>query len=221
MSRRPGTLLKLGAELVVVFAGVVIALWADAWWEDREARTRLHDNLATLADDMAAAQVELDEATASDRRGVALLEEVQDAIADRDTAAARELTEQMGDFSVRVPPVPVGTLRYILASGDMRLLGDPEIRAQLVQGLSRIELLEGFNNELATDVRRAFEVLERAEAEARLAGVEIAVYWVGNADVLGSLRTARNRLDNIADLLEVILDQAQAIEAASRAVASR
>jgi hypothetical protein len=207
---------KLFGELLVVFAGVLIALWADAWWEDREARHRLRDNLATVAEDMAAARSSLAAAISADSSMVAHLAELGTALAETDTAAVLDAYERFPGVSIQVPPLRLGTLQYLVSSGDLRLAQDLRTQAELIEGRSLIELFQGFNNDLATDARRALERWDQAEAEARLAGVEVPVQYMGDAGLLGSLITLQYRIANIERPLRRIQAQAGEIESVAR-----
>jgi len=212
---------KLVGELLVVFAGVLIALWADAWWEDRETRHRLRDNLTTVAEDMAAARSSLTSAISADSSIVAHLAELGTALAETDTAAALEAYERFPSFSFQVPPLRLGTLQYLVSSGDLRLAQDSRTQAELTEGLSLIELFQGFNNDLAAEARRAMERRDQAEAEARLAGIEVAVQFMGDAELLGSLITLQHRVAIIEGLLRAIQAQAGEIESVAQDAIAR
>ena len=210
---------KLIGELVVVFLGVLIALGADAWWEGREARMRLHDNLAVLAEDMVAVREDLTRALARDSTSIALAVELQSAIAEREAdLAARNFARWCEDFLIPVLSVRTGTLEYLVSSGDLRWADDPEVQAELVDALSRIKLLQGFNNDLGTDARRSSEGLFRVGAEARIAGAEPSSYLLGSVDALSGLMTIEFRLSNIATLIGNMIALTERVEAAARKV---
>ena len=55
---------RSGVELLVIVVGVLIALWADQWWSDREDNRTEQTYLASLNEDINATLKELDSTVA-------------------------------------------------------------------------------------------------------------------------------------------------------------
>lgn len=215
MSRpRIGSAAAIIGELAVVFAGVLIALTADSWWETRQEHARLRANLEALARDMQSAEAAIDRAITRDSTTVAALEEARRILLANDPDD-QALPPGFDDSSINVPPVPLGTLKLLVNSGDVRLIDDAEVRSALIEGLSVLELVLGWMNDLATDGRRVGEAIALAEDESLLAGRGWPQGAFGNPEVSTGVRLLGDRIDNIVTLLRRIRTLVEQIQAAA------
>ena len=193
----------IAAELIVVFVGVLVALGADSWWDQRQERQRLHGNLEALARDMVsgdsdvAATIRLDSTTAAE------LGRVREALLS-EARGATMVSAEFDDYSINVPPLPLGTLRLVVQSGDVRLVEGEEYRQDLIQGLARLELVQGWLDDLATEARRAGEAATRARDQSRVSGLTWPEAAFGDVEVTTSLSVVEDRLENIVVLLRAV-----------------
>jgi len=209
-----GTAKGVAAELAVVFVGVFIALGVNSWWAAHQDHERLHADLQTLAQDMDQAALVLDTAIRYDSANVALFTEVHDGLLAHDSARYDRLAS-LPDVGIRIAPVPLGTLRYLVDGGGVRLIPNPEVRARLIEDLSNIELYQGWMDDLATEGRRAFETVNRAVDESAVRGTRWPEAAVGNLDVISAMTLGASRISNIVMLQRRILGLVQEIGSAA------
>jgi hypothetical protein len=136
-----GALRVLLLELLVIILGVFGALAADSWWEGRTEHARMQQNLVALGQDLAAAEREIRTSIESDSTTLALSERAL-ALLRRGGADLSEARALMGDTilsSIYVATIPYGTLRFLINSGDVRLVRDDSARGELIQGLANLE----------------------------------------------------------------------------------
>ncbi len=207
-----GTARGIAAELAVVFVGVLIALGVNSWWAAHQDHARLRADLQTLARDMDQAAAVLDSAIRYDSANVALFTEIHDGLLAHDSARYDHLSS-LPDIGIRIAPVPLGTLRFLVDGGGVRLIQNPEVRARLIEDLSKIELYQGWMDDLATEGRRAFETVNRAVDESAVRGTRWPEAAAGNPDVIDAMTLVASRVSNIVMLQRRILDLVQEIEA--------
>jgi hypothetical protein len=122
-------------EFVVIVAGVLAALGAQAWWEGREERGRERDYLAQLHADTRENERRLDDAIAVDSAAGRAAERLTAALygpgplppADTVLRWIGDRTLASSDFQ----PLS-GTYGALLATGDIRLIRTDSLRALLV-----------------------------------------------------------------------------------------
>jgi hypothetical protein len=209
-----GTAKGVAAELAVVFVGVLIALGVNSWWAAHQDHARLHADLQTLAQDMDQAALVLDTAIRYDSANVALFTEIHDGLLAHDSARYDRLAS-LPDLGIRIAPVPLGTLRFLVDGGEVRLIQNPEERARLIEDLSKIELYQGWMDDLATEGRHAFDTADRAIDESAVRGTRWPEAAVGNPDVISAMRLAASRISNIVLLQRRILALVQEIGSAA------
>ena len=99
---RPRQRLLAGlAELAIIIAGVLIALWADQWWADRQDLRTQETSLAALDDDIS-------ETVGTLRSLMADFESWRDAAAT---------LSGLGGRSADLPPLSTATKRFVCVSG--------------------------------------------------------------------------------------------------------
>ena len=129
------------AEAVAIVVSILFAFGIQAWWETRGERERERIALEALAEDFAAADSILQV------RALAI-----DSAAD----AAREIIDLVGPtadlsgsdrIAILLPRVirrptfepPMGTLQALLGSGELRLIRNPELKAELASFPSALQ----------------------------------------------------------------------------------
>lgn len=128
----------MGGELLIVVVGVLIALAADSWRQERQDQARALSYVQALASELTTARAEL-------------LDAVNETEAMRDSASSfyQGLRQDPGSPDDRrlgdlywpeLPVVPTGTIDALLLSGDINLLPDPEARSVLINERSAIEM---------------------------------------------------------------------------------
>lgn len=135
-------------ELVLIVAGVLIALGAESAWEDRGERIRANAYLEALSSDMAQARTQVDAVISTTQLQLELTDSILDGL--RGVPGGSEFVGQGSHALGGVLVLPTGTLAALLETGDVNLLS-PELRAAVVATHSSLRKLEG----LADDFRTA------------------------------------------------------------------
>lgn len=132
---------RASVEVLVVFLGILLALFADAQWADRQARVREAGYLASLSEDFIETEERLTTAI---------------SIADTVIAAASELlrlgpatavgTDSLTLLLSRLRELPTlepvtKTYDNVQGAGDILTIRDPELRAELADFHSRLILM--------------------------------------------------------------------------------
>lgn len=202
------------AELAIVFVGVLVALAADSWWQNLTDQTRLRANLDALRSDLHEARVAVKSAIAVDsmtvqRATVVLTALTDDGPYDDDVVVAYDSI-----FSIGVGLIPYGTLRYLVGSGDMRLLRNREAREALIEGLALIERNDQINFDLAAEARDAVTTMNTARLGASKGGSMWLQEVARDPRFTASLMTFQSRVSNIIALLLANLEAIERMDAA-------
>lgn len=151
--------LRLFAEGGIICASVLLALAADAWWDEREDEssessylTLLHRDLERIQDDLVQ-QIAFEQAQMRDGieayRG---LSRPSDSLTDSERD---ELSGQLQRLVVRRTMVPRdATYRDLIGSGNLRLLDDPILRNRVVDFFERLRVRSDIinrNNQVFVD----------------------------------------------------------------------
>lgn len=195
MSDATGRLsLRLLAELVVIFAGVFVALAVDSWWEEREAHVRLASSLEAVARDLDIAREEVDSAILRDSTLTASLKPMLEALGRGESIGLDSIPTGVR-LGMRLPIIPYGTLRLVAGSDDSRLLSTVEARSALIQGLSLLQRNDRLNESLAAEARGQW-------TEQTLVRYETGEVWPNDPTFRAALEGAAGRVDNMVRLLE-------------------
>lgn len=150
MKKSPLPFKRLVAEGVVIVAGVLLALAADGWMEEREER-RLEDVYwAELRADLVQGDSILGSASAFAVRRLAGAHLVLDAMQGRlsDTVSTESLVYGMSMATgLYSPPVPRDTWDEIVSEGRLSLLQDASLRRDIAAFYRSVELLREFHQE--------------------------------------------------------------------------
>ena len=127
---------RLIAELAVIVAGVLIALGADSWWEQRQERRQAEEYLQQLLVDFRATERRLRDAIAADTRSLEFASRVVDRAFRGQFPPADSLDLRTGYHFFH--PL-TGTLTALVQGGDLRLLDVDTLRFELVAYWSLID----------------------------------------------------------------------------------
>jgi hypothetical protein len=118
-------------ELVIVVAGVLIALWANAAWQNHTDRNSERAHLVALRGDFQVSLRLLDSAMTSLERNSTALRHLLGGDAGRVEPDSAEAWADAGLWSLPKITLQLGSLRDLEASGDLRLIQDLELRRGL------------------------------------------------------------------------------------------
>lgn len=135
---------SLLAELVLIVAGILIALYIDGWVQDRQDRNREVTYLELLRDDLALIESEVAHYVAFENSVLATGKSFLDAISTADPPAGhRPLNGMLGEMSVRRTLSVVSAAYADLAStGNIQLIRNPDLRRQIVHYFANAERRE-------------------------------------------------------------------------------
>lgn len=125
----------------MIVAGVLAALGADAWWENRQEHERERTYLAQIVADTRENERRLDEALAQERMQLEATKAVLGALRS---------TEPVSDDSARAwlsrrafyysdPRLLLGTFEALLQTGDINLLRDDQVRSAVIAYASQVD----------------------------------------------------------------------------------
>lgn len=132
----------LGAELIIVIVGVIIALAIEAWWSDRRDQARAGDHLVALHADFTA---NLDALNGN----LASLHNIQGAVGQLLAVMVNEAARPSPDSLVSLtwmafsfPPFEPLTTAYdnLISTGDIALLRDEQLKRDLASFKSAVEV---------------------------------------------------------------------------------
>jgi hypothetical protein len=130
---------KLAAELAVIVAGVLIALGADSWWEQREEHRRAEQYLEQLLVDFKSTERQIQSTIAEDEKTSAAASRVIDGAYHGRYPPTDSLELPTGYQQFR--PL-TGTLTALVQGGDLRLLESDTLRFELVAYSATVDEVE-------------------------------------------------------------------------------
>jgi hypothetical protein len=148
--------LTLFAELILIIAGILIALYIDGWVQDRKDRDTEITYLELLRDDLLLVETELAEYVEFEKSMLATGKTFLDAISTGETSDDhRPLQGMLGELSIR-RTLSVASAAYtdLTSTGNLQLIRNPELRRHLVQyfaGIERSELVVEKNSKQYVD----------------------------------------------------------------------
>jgi hypothetical protein len=178
---------RLIAELAVIVAGVLIALAADSWWEQRQERQRAEAYLEQLLVDFQHTERQIRNAIGGDNRKFESASRVTDRAFRGQFPPADSLDLPTG-YDYFLPPT--GTLTALVQGGDLRLFRSDTLRIELVAYSSLIAGIETALRHTETMIWHSAErvILGRARHShsASRRGANAGSGW-GQVDVAGAL----------------------------------
>jgi hypothetical protein len=130
---------RLGAELAVIVAGVLIALGADSWWGQRQERERAEEYLEQLLVDFQSTERQILSAIEGDTRTFESASGVIDRAYHGRFPPTDSLELPTGYHQFR--PL-TGTLTALVEGGDLRLLERDTLRYELVAYSATVDEIE-------------------------------------------------------------------------------
>ena len=125
---------RLAAEGAVVVVSILLAFWIDAWWDGHLESKREQDQLAAMREEFFESVIALDEVLESIEQHASAVDELIHLLKE----AKREPVEVPGrllGFAIgwRTSDVSTSTLDALIASGDLNLLQNKALRADLAK----------------------------------------------------------------------------------------
>jgi hypothetical protein len=148
--------LSMFAELVLIVAGILIALAIDGWVQDRKDRDSETTYLELLRDDLTLIEAELAQFIEFENSILATGRAFLDAISTEDSSNDhRPLQGMLGEMSIR-RTLSVVSAAYadLTSTGNLQLISNPELRRHLVRyfaGIERSELVVEKNSKEYVD----------------------------------------------------------------------
>jgi len=178
---------RLIAELAVIVAGVLIALAADSWWEQRQERRRAEEYLQQLLSDFRETERGLQGAIAGDTEKLEAANRVIDRAYRGRFPPSDSLALPTGYHFFR--PI-TGTLTALVQGGDLRLLDRDTLRFELAEYLATIDDIQTVLRHTETMIWNSTERVTLARARhsqtARRRAANGGSGW-GQVDVAGAL----------------------------------
>lgn len=125
---------RAAGELVLIIAGVLVALAVNTWWQGRQDRSREQAYLAQLLEDTRENERRLGAALAEETRTLAAEKSLLYALRSpapipSDSTAA---WGRAGPLNYSDPRLLLGTVTALQQSGDLRLIGDDRLRVAII-----------------------------------------------------------------------------------------
>lgn len=127
-------------EFAIIVAGVLAALAAQAWWEGHQERAREESYIAQLLDDTRETETRLIDAVQEDSLSRSGARKVIDALTTSGAVPADSFSTWIGMAGRAADFKPVaGTYQALVQSGDLRLIRDESLRAQITAYAATLE----------------------------------------------------------------------------------
>lgn len=144
---------RLAAEFVVIVLGVLGALAADQWVQDRENRALEREYLERLMDDVRYDRGEIEFVRALSMAGLQALDSLRSpGFAERASDLQLVATTLIASNDREVD-LSRGTFEELIASGRIALITDPEVRAALSEYDRFVREIAGFRDYVDNDFR--------------------------------------------------------------------
>ena len=156
-------------EFVVIVAGVLVALAAQAWWEGRERRDVEQDYLEQLRSDARENLERLRSAIVEDSLGGAAADSAMLAMAGRIDASAGQIALWIARLGQASDFQPVtGAHRALQETGDLRFIRDDSVRHALITYATSLDRETARLEQLRGAVLESVPMLARALPSMRL-----------------------------------------------------
>ncbi len=125
---------RLTAEGAAIVVGILLALWIDAWWQERHERIVEQEYLVAVLSDIDAVIAEVDRSIAGNVRYNESARQRVAAMRDggqlSDSLAESTLSEMRNSYRVRAN---LDSYTDLLSSGGVTILRDPTVRTALAK----------------------------------------------------------------------------------------
>ena len=125
---------SLAIEALVIVGSILLAFAIDAWWDEREQTERREAVLGSLRSDIALARADMDRVLPLSVRslnGLAELQRLSDEGPIPEALWPKADTLLAYGFGAGSFDPPMGTIDALISSGELQLLQDPELTAEL------------------------------------------------------------------------------------------
>ena len=131
-------------EVVVIASGVAFGLAGDAWWGTRQDRVRQSEYLANLHQDFETNQRDLAKSISYTDSVLKSARHLMDVMSNRQFDTPRDsLVDHIALLFMSAPHAAVTTTYdELVASGDLKLIRDPELRRALAHWAVQVEQQE-------------------------------------------------------------------------------
>lgn len=128
------------AEFLLIVAGVLAALGADAWWENRQEHERERTYLAQIVADTRENERRLEEVLAQERVQLEATKSVLGALRSAEPISADSARAWLSRraFYYSDPRLLLGTFEALLQTGDINLLRDDRVRSAVIAYASQV-----------------------------------------------------------------------------------
>lgn len=165
MTERGSRAIRLAAEFGTIVLGVLVALGAEAWWQNREEADREAQNLQVLADDLRSTDSTLVRVIREDSTFTVMILEDLAALRSADTAHVLRLPLTVSDYRLRT-----GGLNRLLAAPGPTLKDSPALMALLSDLQAEIRLVDRLNATMTAELFRYVQGTVQAQEEIRVSG---------------------------------------------------
>jgi hypothetical protein len=185
--------------MAVIILSILIAFAVDAGWEARQDRIVEREILRDLAAEAEANLQDLEIVTERQKDRVRRIEALLDDLEARESRAGVDSIAGLGSFQVSSRFRPrTGVMRELVASGDMRLLENRELRSRIA----------GFDEAIASYVGNS-TVLSERRLEPTRDRVEPSD-WV-ERPISENAREVKNYLAWVANVTRLVVAQADGV----------
>lgn len=151
-------------SLVTIIVGVILALAANAWWQNRQDRARIHGYLEMVRVDLRATDSLIDKAIAEDERSAdASQRMVNTLLSARSWAALPESADP--HFGIDDVWFRTGTVDALLSTGDINNVGSVTLRSALVRYVDEVDQIRSSLRQVETAAWSNTRAYQRAEQE--------------------------------------------------------
>jgi hypothetical protein len=129
------------SELALIVLGVLIALAVNAWWSRRQDDARERAYLRQLLVDVRGNEQDIDRVLAQSRNSIAALEQLVDVFDAAGPLPSCDTLSSLIRNSLTYSNVDLrsGTYSALMTTGEVRLIGDDSLRAQVISYASEVE----------------------------------------------------------------------------------
>lgn len=164
-------------EGVAIVVSILLAFWIDAWWQDRSDQNRVAEYLSQIRADTLDNQNRLTEALQLEKEQVGAVREILEALRSPVPMTLDSATGwtqlKPGFLWYSDPRLLDGAITALVATGDINLVHDPQIKTALIRYLGQLkadmnEFDRGVNHYFSRrdEVLRVFETARIPASEA-------------------------------------------------------
>lgn len=193
-------------EVVVIVLSILIAFALDAGWEAQQDKSRAREILNDLASEAASNLEELEIVTERQRARVYRIEALLKDLQEPESSAGVDSIAALGSLNLSSAFLPsTGVMRELVATGDIRLLEDRELRRRIAGFNEAIGSYLG--NTAALSERRLEPTRDQVEPED----------WI-ERPLSENARETANYFTWVAGMTRLVVAQSQGVADELRAI---